>query len=90
MAFEPLIKILDINEGVESYIYNGANLMWPGVKDFSGLGKFQKGQVVGIRSAKGDLIAVGLSGCSSKDLQSNQDGSGVAVQILHYLNDKLW
>lgn len=40
MAYEPLIKTLDINEGVESYIYNGANLMWPGVRNFSALGKF--------------------------------------------------
>jgi predicted ribosome-associated RNA-binding protein Tma20 len=37
MAYEPLIKVVDLNEGVESYIYNGANLMWPGVRDLSGL-----------------------------------------------------
>jgi translation initiation factor 2D len=37
MAFEPLLKFVDLNEGVESYIYNGANLMWPGVRDFKGL-----------------------------------------------------
>lgn len=31
-AYEPLIKSIEINEGVESFIYNGANLMWPGVR----------------------------------------------------------
>jgi len=41
-AYQPLIKTLVINEGVESYIYNGANLMWPGVRDFDGLGDFKK------------------------------------------------
>jgi len=35
-----LIKVVDINEGVESYIYNGANLMWPGVRDITSLGNF--------------------------------------------------
>lgn len=37
-AYQPLIKTLTINEGVETYIYNGANLMWPGVRDYEGLG----------------------------------------------------
>lgn len=53
IAYQTLLKVVDLNEGVESYIFNGANLMWPGVRDYSGLGKFQKDQVVGIRSAKG-------------------------------------
>lgn len=35
IAYEPIIKYLHINEGVEHYIFNGANLMWPGVKDLS-------------------------------------------------------
>jgi predicted ribosome-associated RNA-binding protein Tma20 len=42
IAFEPLIKILFLNEGVEAYIFNGANLMWPGVKNYSTLGQFTK------------------------------------------------
>jgi translation initiation factor 2D len=90
IAYETLIKVVDINEGVESYIYNGANLMWPGVRDITSLGNFLKDQVVGIRTAKGDIVAIGALGCSLKELQSNADNSGVAVYILHYLNDKLW
>jgi len=64
--------------------------MWPGVRDFSGLGHFEKDQVVGIRTAKGEIIAVGAMGCSLKEFQSNADKSGVAVYILHYFNDQLW
>ncbi len=41
-AYEPLSKRLYINEGVEGFIFNGANLMWPGVKDLSRLGNFKK------------------------------------------------
>jgi predicted ribosome-associated RNA-binding protein Tma20 len=52
-AFEPLAKTLLINEGVEAYIFNGANLMWPGVRDLSTLGNFAKDQVVSIKNSKG-------------------------------------
>jgi|688.fasta_scaffold133136_1 predicted ribosome-associated RNA-binding protein Tma20 len=54
--------------------------MWPGVWDITSIG----------RAAKGDIVAIGVLGCSLKELQSNADKSGVSVYILHYLNDKLW
>lgn len=65
-AYEPLIKCMDINEGVESFIFNGANLMWPGVRNCSELGEFKKDEVVCIRSGKGEPIAIGAMGCSFK------------------------
>jgi len=36
-SYPGIMKSLILNEGVETYIFNGANLMWPGVKDFSEL-----------------------------------------------------
>ena len=64
-AYEPLTSSLIINEGVESFIFNGANLMWPGVLDFSSLGnKFKKDQVVSIKTSQGAVIAIGAMGCS--------------------------
>jgi predicted RNA-binding protein (TIGR00451 family) len=79
-----------INEGVEGYIFNGANLMWPGVRDFTNVGNFKKDQIVSIRTSKGEVIGVGAMGCSLDELKKNTDGSGVAVYILHYRGDKLW
>jgi predicted ribosome-associated RNA-binding protein Tma20 len=38
--------------------------MWPGVNNYTDLGKFKKDQVVGIRSIKGEIIAIGATGCS--------------------------
>jgi len=89
-AYQPLAKTITLNEGVESYIFNGANLMWPGVHDISTLGDFQKDQVVSIRNSKGFTVAVGAMGCSFDELKKNADGSGVAVYILHYKGDRLW
>ena len=39
--FPDLLPKLILNGGVESYIFNGANLMWPGVKNIDELGKFK-------------------------------------------------
>ena len=89
-AYEPVVPSIYLNEGVQSYIFNGANLMWPGVRDFSALGNFKKDQVVSIRDCKGVVIAVGALGCSFNDLKENKDGSGVAAYILHYKGDRLW
>ena len=89
-AYQPLTKSITLNEGVESYIFNGANLMWPGVQDISTLGDFKKDQVVSIRNSKGLTVGVGAMGCSLDELKNNKDGSGVAVYILHYKGDRLW
>jgi translation initiation factor 2D len=63
-AFEPLTKSLYVNEGVEGYIFNGANLMWPGVRDLSRLGNFKKDDIVTIRSSANEIVGVGAMGCS--------------------------
>jgi translation initiation factor 2D len=89
-AYQPLLKNIIINEGVEGYIFNGANLMWPGVRDFSNLGNFKKDDVILIVTCKGEPIAVGAMGCSLDELKKSPDGSGIAVYILHYRGDKLW
>jgi len=64
--------------------------MWPGVRDFNGLGNFKKDEVIRILSGKGEVVAIGAMGCSLDELKSNSDGSGIAVYILHYRGDKLW
>lgn len=89
-AYEPLAKSLYINEGVESYIYNGANLMWPGVRDLSRLGNFKKDDIVAIKNSKNEVVAIGAMGCSFNELKANTDGSGIAAYILNYKGDKLW
>jgi translation initiation factor 2D len=89
-AYEPLSKRLYINEGVEGFIFNGANLMWPGVKDLSRLGNFKKDEIVSIVNSANEVIAIGAMGCSLDELKNNADGSGIAVYILHFRGDKLW
>jgi predicted ribosome-associated RNA-binding protein Tma20 len=75
---------------VEAYIFNGANLMWPGVYDHSGLGEFKKDDVISVRSIKGEIIAIGAMGCSEQEFAKNAEKNGIAVHILHFKQDKLW
>lgn len=89
-AYQPLLRTIYLNEGVENYIFNGANLMWPGVRDFESLGNFKQDDVVTITTAKGETVAVGALGCSLEELKKNNDLSGIAVYILTYRGDKLW
>ena len=89
-AFETLAKTLYINEGVEEFIFNGANLMWPGVRDLSRLGNFKKDDIVAIKNSKNEVIAVGALGCSLDELKTKTDGNGIAVYILNFKGDKLW
>lgn len=89
-AYEPILNSIILNEGVEVYIFNGANLMWPGVKDYSDLGNFKKDEIVSIRSSKGEIIAVGAMGCSSGEMKDADNSTGVAVHIHHFRGDKLW
>lgn len=37
-AYQTLLPFIHLNEGVENFIFNGANLMWPGVRSYAALG----------------------------------------------------
>lgn len=87
-SYQPILPAILLNQGVEAYIFNGANLMWPGVAAFPT--EFAKDQVVSIVNSEGEFVAVGAMGCSKAQLDSNPDKNGIAVYILHYRGDKLW
>lgn len=68
MAYPNLIPSIEIFQGVEENIFKGANLMWPGVSNYAGLGDFEKDGVVGIVNAKGNFVAIGALTISKKEL----------------------
>jgi predicted ribosome-associated RNA-binding protein Tma20 len=67
-AYPNIIPSLTLCEGVETFIFNGANLMWPGVADYSQLGDFVKEEIVAVRSFKGEFVAIAGLAISRKDL----------------------
>jgi predicted ribosome-associated RNA-binding protein Tma20 len=81
-----ILPVVETNLGVSSYIMNGADLMWPGVRNFEMVKGIQLGTWVAI-ATRGNCMpyAVGkYLGYQGEDLK------GKCVEVYHYYRDKLW
>jgi predicted ribosome-associated RNA-binding protein Tma20 len=65
-AYPTIVNNLTLYEGVETFIFGGANLMWPGVADYSKLGDFEKDSIVAIKNSKGEFVAIAALAVSKK------------------------
>ena len=87
--FEALPTLrLYLNKGVEQYLFNGADLMWPGIKSIS-RNEFRQYDIAVMYYKGGERyvpIAVGKM-LSNKVPEA---GKGKAVQVEHVLYDELW
>lgn len=63
--YPDLVGKIHIHKDVEKYIYNGANLMWPGIKNIEGT--FKKDEVRCIVNSENIFVAVGAMSCSSEE-----------------------
>ena len=54
---ESIVQSVVLNPGVEKFIFNGANLMWPGVKGIPE--SWNKDDVVVIRNSELKMVGVG-------------------------------
>ena len=81
-----LLPIVETNVGVSSYIMNGADLMWPGVRNVSQAKEIKVGSWVAITTRRNLMpYAVGkFVGYSGEELR------GKCVEVYHYYRDKLW
>jgi len=87
--YPTLAKPVEINPGVDSFILNGANLMWPGVKNPTEMDKFAKDDVRYIKTSDNKIIGLGAMACSYDELKS-KGPTGTAMLLLHIIDDKLW
>ncbi len=83
-AYEVLPKIA-VNDGAVAFVLNGANIMRPGIVDWT---EFSKDDVVLILNKNKGILAVGKAIISSEDMRNLS--RGVAVKNLHYVNDKIF
>lgn len=89
-----LVPYFTTHPQVVPKLYNGANLMLPGVvkegSDLKSFGRFQKDDIVAINlTSNSSAIAVGTLARSSDDLYM-AGGQGICVKSLHVFGDKLW
>jgi predicted RNA-binding protein (TIGR00451 family) len=75
-----------VDFGAIKFVCNGANVMRPGIKNFT---KFSKGQIVCVvDETHNKFLAVGRSQVSSDEMSSIAKGE--IVKNLHYISDRLW
>ena len=89
--YPDLCRNLFIKDGVESFIFKGAQLMWPGVHEVDSLpADLNADDVLVIRRAS-DKKAVAV-GALAVDVESvkGKTPDGVACYILHMEGDNLW
>ena len=82
----PSYPFVRVDDGAVPRIVNGADVMRPGIKEFSG--NFNKGDIVLVKDFKDRVIAVGLALVSREEAEQMQKGK--VVKNVHYLGDKIW
>ena len=89
-ALPDLIPSIYLNKGVEEYLYKGAQLMWPGVRNIAEMGPFQNDDLRRIVSHDGTVVGIGAMSCSSEDVDQQNSSEGVCCMVLHHNKDKLY
>lgn len=90
-AYPDICRSLTINEGVDSFVMKGANVMWPGVQGIDQLpADMEADSVVCIRKSDNTVIAVGALACDVDSVQHGAKAEGVACYVLHIEGDSLW
>ncbi|KAG5669239.1 hypothetical protein PVAND_017131 [Polypedilum vanderplanki] len=89
-----IVPYLTTHAQVLPKLYNGADLMLPGVikegSDLKSFGRMQKDQIVAVNLlSNSSAVGVGELAHSSEDLYMS-GGHGVCVKMLHVFGDKLW
>ena len=75
-----------VDMGAVKFMCNGANVMRPGIKNYS---DFEKDSIVCIiEESQHKFLAVGKAMVSSKELESMEKGE--VVKNMHYISDKFW
>ena len=75
-----------VDMGAVKFMCKGANLMRPGIKEFSG---FEKDKLVCIvEESHHKFLAVGKSMVSSSELQNMEKGE--VIKNIHYISDRFW
>ena len=75
-----------VDMGAVKFMCKGANVMRPGIKNYS---EFEKERIVCIvEESKHKFLAVGKALVSSSELEKMEKGE--VVENMHYISDKFW
>ena len=75
-----------VDAGAIKFVCNGANVMRPGIKNFS---EFQKDDIICVvEEVHNKFLAIGKALVSSSEMSTITKGE--VVKNLHYISDKYW
>ena len=75
-----------VDMGAIRFVCKGANIMRPGIKDFT---DFKKGDIVCvIEESQQKFLAVGIAEMSSDELKEAKKGE--VIKNMHYISDNFW
>ena len=75
-----------VDMGAIRFVCKGANIMRPGIKEFS---DFKKGDIVCvIEESQQKFLAVGIAKMSSDELKEAKKGE--VIKNIHYISDNFW
>lgn len=87
LKYRPNKRFVTVDMGAVKYVYNGADVMAPGIVDADQ--DITKGDLVWIRDQKnGQPLAVGEALISGGEMMRSNKGK--AVRSLHHVGDDLW
>jgi len=87
LKFRPSKRYVTIDMGAVQFIYNGADVMAPGIVDADP--EISSGDVVWVRDERNKQpLAVGKALMSGTEMKEAQ--SGKAVKALHHVGDDIW
>ena len=87
LKYRPGRSFAVVDEGAVSFLYNGADVMTPGIVDADP--GIVAGDLVWVREQKhGQPLVVGRALLSGPEMVSSDRGK--AIKTLHYLNDPIW
>lgn len=89
--YPDIAPTMQVDRGAIKFVLSGANIMCPGLTSPGGRvpEDIESEQVVTIMAEdKEHALAIGLTKLSGKDMKAIN--KGVAVELIHYLNDGLW
>lgn len=87
LRYSPQKRYVVVDEGAVPYLYNGADVMSPGIVQADP--EIVKGDVVWVKEEKhGKPLVVGIALLSGQEMVKSVKGK--AIKTLHHLNDEIW
>lgn len=85
--YRPPMRYVTVDMGAVKFVTNGANVMGPGITEAAD--GISVGDLVWIRDERNKVpLAVGIALRDSEGIRAKE--KGLAIQMLHYVGDKLW